>query len=134
MGAPTSRAYLGKGWRFPIRPHAGSLTYVEFDACVEQAIGLVLETARLERVMNPGFGCGLRGFVFDANSPATHRRIEAEVTRGLIAGEPRIKVEAVRAAADPAHANVVLIEIDYVLKRNNAFYNLVYPFYLNEGL
>lgn len=128
------RAHLGKGWRFPVRPEHGRLRFVEQEEDVEQAIGIVLETARRERLMNPAFGAGLRGFVFDANSPATHRRIESEVTQALVEWEPRIEVEAVRASRSPEHANVVLIEVDYVLRRNNAFYNLVYPFYLSEGV
>ena len=47
--------------------------------------------------------------------------------------EPRIDVIDVRAETAPETRNYLLIRIDYRIRSNNAFYNLVYPFYLNEG-
>jgi phage baseplate assembly protein W len=129
-----NREHLGIGWSFPVRPVNGRLRYARYEEDVEQAIGIILETARQERVMRPGFGAGLRTFVFDPNSPATHRRVEAEVRRALVEWEPRITVEAVRAYPDGQRPSVLLVEVDYVVRRNNAFYNLVYPFYLSEGI
>jgi hypothetical protein len=134
MTTAQDRKHLGVGWAFPVRPSGGRLGYARYEEDVEQAIGIILETAREERVMMPGFGAGLRGYVFDANSPATHRSLEGEVQRALAEWEPRITVEAVRATPDPNRGNVLLIEIDYVVRRTNAFFNLVYPFYLTEGV
>jgi uncharacterized protein len=129
-----NREHLGVGWSFPVRPVNGRLRYARYEEDVEQAIGIILETARQERVMRPGFGAGLRTFVFDPNSAATHRRVESEVRRALVEWEPRITVESVRAYPDDKRPTVLLVEIDYVVRRNNAFYNLVYPFYLSEGI
>ena len=41
-------------------------------------------------------------------------------------------VERVRAQSSPDTPNLILLEIDYVVKRTNAFYNRVYPFYLTQ--
>lgn len=131
--AARKRDHLGVGWRFPIRPVAGALSYVRYEDDVEQSINLILETTRKERVMVPGFGAGLRDHVFDSNSPQTHRAIEAEVRRALLDHEQRIDVESVRASASAETANVLLIEIDYVVRGTNSTYNLVFPFYLTEG-
>lgn len=128
------REHLGKGWAFPVRPVNGRLTYARHEDDVEQAIAIILETTRRERVMRPDFGTDLRNFVFDTNSPATHRAIEDEVRRALGAWEPRIDVQAVRAYPEAGRSNVVMIEVDYVVRRNNASFNLVYPFYLLEGV
>lgn len=128
------REHLGKGWAFPVRPVNGRLTYARYEDDVEQAIAIILETTRRERVMRPDFGTDLRNFVFDTNSPATHRAIEDEVRRALGAWEPRIDVQAVRAYPEAGRSNVVMIEVDYVVRRNNASFNLVYPFYLLEGV
>lgn len=128
-----SREHLGKGWAFPVRPVNGRLTYAEYEEDIDQAIGIILETARRERVMRPSFGAGLRTFVFEPSSPATHRRVEEEVQRALLDWEPRITVERVRAAAAADDPNLILIDIDYVVRRTNAFYNRVYPFYLREA-
>jgi phage baseplate assembly protein W len=128
------REHLGVGWAFPVRPIGGRLTYARHEDDVEQAIGIILETTRRERVMRPDFGTELRGFVFDCNSPATHRAIEDEVRRALATWEPRIAVQSVRAYGEAARSNVVMIEVDYVVRRNNSSVNLVYPFYLTEGV
>lgn len=128
------REHLGIGWTFPVRPVGGRLTYARYEDDVEQAIGIILETTRRERVMRPDFGTELRGFVFDCNSPATHRAIEDEVKKALGAWEPRIAVQTVRAYGEAERSNVVMIEVDYVVRRNNSSVNLVYPFYLTEGV
>ena len=127
------RDHLGIGWRFPIRPVGGALTYIKYEDDVEQSINIILETARKERVMVPGFGAGLRDHVFDSNSPQTHRAIESEVRRALLDHEQRIDVESVRASASSDTPNLLLIEIDYVVRGTNSTFNLVYPFYLTEG-
>jgi Bacteriophage baseplate protein W len=128
-----NREYLGVGWSFPVRPAGGRLTWTRYEDDVEQAIGIILETTRQERVMRPAFGAGLRTHVFDTNGPVVHRGVEHEVKRALVEQEPRILVEGVRAYADPDQDNVLRIEIDYVVKRSNSFFNMVYPFYLTEG-
>ena len=69
---------------------------------------------------------------FAGNSAVTHRRVERAVTRALIDQEPRITVERVAARAADGEPNLMEIEIDYVVRRSNAFYNRVFPFYLNE--
>jgi uncharacterized protein len=134
MSASRNREHLGVGWAFPVRPSGGRLTFARYEDDVEQAIGIILETTRRERLMRPDFGSDLRGFVFDSNSPVTHRALENEVQRALLRWEPRITVQAVQAYPDAARSNVVMVEVDYVVRRSNASFNLVYPFYLTEGV
>lgn len=128
------RDYLGVGWAFPIRPQGGALRYIAYEDDIEQAIGIILETARRERIMVPGFGGGLRDWVFASNSPQVQRSVETAVQRALLEHERRIDVESVRARTSPDDQNVMLIEIDYVVRRNNSSFNFVYPFYLSEGV
>jgi phage baseplate assembly protein W len=127
------RSHLGSGWAFPVRPAGGRLRYVGDETDIEQAIGIILETARRERVMRPSFGGTLRERVFDGNSIGLARRVEHEVAAALRDWEPRIQVERITAHPATVQPHVLLIEIDYVVRRTNAFYNLVYPFYLTEG-
>jgi phage baseplate assembly protein W len=130
--ATKSKAFLGVGWSFPLRPVAGSLRWASYDERVEQAIAIVLLTARGERVMLPQFGAGLRKWVFEPNSAPTHRALENDVRTALIDWEPRIDVKQVQARAGE-QPNLVLLEIDFVVRATNTFYNRVYPFYLLEG-
>jgi phage baseplate assembly protein W len=129
-----TRPHLGVGWAFPVRPVQGRLTYARYEDDIEQAIEIILRTDPYERVMKPAFGAGLRRFLFAANSPVTHRRVEEAVRRALIDQEPRITVERVAARADVGEPTLMEIDIDYVVRRSNAFYNRVFPFYLNEGV
>ena len=127
------RPHLGTGWSFPVRPKNGRLSYVSYEEDIEQAIGIILETARNERIMRPQFGGGLNSFLFESNSSVTHQRIRESVRNALIDWEPRIDVENVSIAASPTEPNLMFITIDYAVRRSNTFYNRVYPFYLNEA-
>jgi phage baseplate assembly protein W len=127
------RPHLGVGWAFPVKPVDGRLGYAEHETDIEQAIEIILRTSPGERVMKPTFGAALRRFLFAGNSPTTHRLVEQAVRRALVDQEPRITVERVDAQAAAGQPSLMTIEIDYVVRRSNAFYNRVYPFYLNEA-
>ena len=127
------RPHLGVGWAFPVRPTDGRLGFARYEEDVEQAIGIILRTNPGERVMLPAFGAGLRRFLFAPNSAVTHGRVEDAVRNALIYQEPRFTVERVNAYAAGDEPNLMRIEIDFVVRRSNTFFNLVYPFYLNEA-
>src|SRR5262249_44138111 len=75
MANPT-KAFLGVGWSFPVKPVGGRLRLAAYEDDVEQAIQIILLTDRGERPMLPEFGGGLRSYLFEPNSPATRRNIE----------------------------------------------------------
>jgi phage baseplate assembly protein W len=83
--------------------------------------------------MLPEFGAGMRNFVFEPNSPGTHRAIEEAVRKALIDWEPRVNLERVEVTPDREEPNRLLIHVDYVVRATNTFYNRVFPFYLLEG-
>ena len=131
--ASSSKAHLGVGFAFPFKPRSGRLQFARYEDDIEQAIELILLTSPGERAMLPEFGAGLRRYVFEPNSDATHRAIEDVVRRALVDWEPRIDLERVEVAADDDEPHVLLIHIDYVVRATNTFYNRVYPFFLLEG-
>src|SRR5262245_623832 len=124
MATGSPKSFLGVGWAFPLRPVDGRLRFASYDERVEQAIGIILLTSPGERVMLPQFGAGLRKWVFEPNSPATHRGLESDVRSALVDWEPRIDVKQVTARAGE-ESNLVLIEIDFVVRATNTFYNRV---------
>lgn len=126
--------FIGRGWAFPIKPDAnGSLQFVAGAEEIRQSIWLILTTAPGERQMHPEFGCGIHDLVFEANTAALHGLVQENVTTALQKWEPRIDVLAVRVDSPVDQRNLLLIRIDYRIRANNSIYNLVYPFYLNEG-
>lgn len=125
---------IGRGWAFPIRPGtSGRLAWVDGEDSVRQSIWLILSTAAGERQMLPEFGCGIHDLVFEANTAALRGLVSQRARDALVRWEPRIDVLDVRVETPPASKNHLLIRVDYRLRRNNAFFNLVYPFFLNEG-
>jgi phage baseplate assembly protein W len=127
---------VGRGWAFPITPsRKGLWIYLGGEAKVNQSIWLILSTAPGERQMRPSFGCGIHDLVFQANTAALRGVVEQQVREALVRWEPRIDLMDVRAETDESDpiGSRLLIYIDYRIRANNAFYNLVYPFYINEG-
>lgn len=126
--------FLGSGWKFPVNvDEEGYLQIAQYEQSIQDAIWLILATAPGERVMRPDFGCGIHDLVFAPNSAATATRIAGEVRMALLKWEPRIDVLAVEAT--PAgNGEILYIQIDYKVRTSNNRFNLVYPFYLAEGV
>ena len=96
---------LGRGISFPPRVGSdGRIAWSEGEANVEDAIRVILQTDRNERLRLPDFGAGLKRYLFEPNTVATRRQLEGRILRALAAWEPRIAVESVdveEAADDP---------------------------------
>lgn len=127
-------SFLGTGWNFPIKPQAnGHLALVSSEEKIRQSIWIILSTAAGERVMRPEFGCGVHDLVFEANTPMLHGLLKTRVREALTRWEPRIDVLSIEIEAPPERQNFLGIRIAYRVRANNAFFNLVYPFFLDEG-
>ncbi len=133
--APTStRSILGRGWAYPVAPTAGGrLRWLSNEDKVRQSIWIILSTAPGERQMLPDFGCGIHDLVFQPNTAALRGLLREKVREALVQFEPRIDVVEVKVETEPQTANRLDITIDYRMRTNNAFFNLVYPFFLTEG-
>jgi phage baseplate assembly protein W len=132
-----NRDFLGKGWKFPVRVDAnGKIAMSEYDEDIKEAIRIILETAKLDRLMRPDFGCGINEFTFSSMDTVNFLRIENTVREALMIWEPRIDVINVKCTTDPKYPyeGHLLISIDYKVRSTNTRFNLVYPFYLKEGL
>ena len=128
-----NRAFLGVGWAFPLSlDAAGAVATAVYEEDVHQSIRIILGTRRGERAMRPDFGAGLEDFVFESMSVTILETVKKRVREALIDWEPRIDVTGVEVTADPAQGRM-LIAIDYRVRATNTHYNLVYPFYLQEG-
>ena len=130
-----SKPFLGVGTAFPLAldPVTHAVVRAEYEESVRQSILIILGTARGERVMRPDFGCGIHDLVFANLSAATLGRVDREVHEALLRLEPRIDVIAVKIVPDTA-ASALMIDIEYEVRATNTAFNLVYPFYLQEGV
>jgi uncharacterized protein len=135
MNGPDAKAFLGKGWSFPVRldPSTGDVAIAVYLEDIRQAILIILRTALGERVMRPDFGAGLETLVFEPVNTTTMALTKHRVEQGLVTWEPRIDVNDVQVTTDPTMRNTLRISIGYTVRATNTFYNLVFPFYLQEG-
>ena len=126
--------FLGRGWAYPVLAMGdGGIGMVSGPDAIQEAIAIILGTSAGERVMRPEFGCGIWELVMEPNTAQLHGRVQVRVREALTRWEPRIDVLDVRVDSPPEQKNVLLIRIDYRIRANNAAYNLVYPFFLQEG-
>jgi phage baseplate assembly protein W len=134
MGPSGPADFLGRGWGFPIAIGPDDEINMAADEDdIREAIRIILETDPGERVMRPDFGAGLRRMVFEPINTSTMTLVQQRVEAALIAWEPRIDVQQVVVSAERAALGVLDIRIDYLVRTTNSFYNLVYPFYLQEA-
>ena len=126
--------FLGTGIAFPLSVNKdGLIAMNSLEDHVRQSILLILETARGERVMRPGFGCDLDELVFEPLKQATFTLAEHHVKEALIRFEPRIEVLNVQVAANPQRPDDLLIRLRYRVRSTDTTFNLVYPFYVERG-
>lgn len=131
-----ARDFLGKGWKFPVGvdPATGRMRSASSEEDIQEAVRLILLTGKGERMMQPEFGCNLRSFTFDHMDYTTQTQMEREAQEALIRWEPRITDVEVRLERDPGDDGRLLLRVSYVVRATNNPYNLVYPYYINEGL
>jgi phage baseplate assembly protein W len=126
-------SFLGRGWAYPLAlADGGDVAEAAGAEDIRQSLRIILGTATGERLMRPGFGCGLRDLVFEPADTTTQALARHRVETALIEWEPRIDLLGVTVTAEGSPPARLLISIDYRVRATNAFYNLVYPFYLLE--
>lgn len=122
--------WTGTGVRVPFLPDPdGRLGWVSGMDLIRQSVSTILDTEPGERVMRPGFGCGLRRYLMEPNNLTTRTSMEADIRTALETWEPRIRLVnvAVTPGDDPY---LVWVDIAYVRLADLRPDNLVYPFYL----
>lgn len=130
-----AKEFLGKGWKFPVLVEGltGKLAMSAYEQDIREALWIILSTAKGERVMHPDFGCGIHDFVFASLNISTMGMIESKVREALLCWEPRIEILRVEVSLEKADAGKLEVQIEYRVRTTNNQFNLVYPFYLNEG-
>ncbi len=128
-----ARDFLGIGWAFPVGVDLdGAIKMSRYEADIKEAIRIILETAKGERVMRPDFGCGIHELVFETLNTTTLNQVETSVREALFQYEPRIEIIQVAVSRDKVEEGMLLVNIDYRVRTTNSRDNFVFPFYLKE--
>lgn len=130
-----SREFLGRGIGFPFRVDrsTGKIAMAHQEEDIRQAVELILRTQRGERVMRPGFGARVMDFVFEETTQETGFALERDVFEALTRWEPRIRDIEAESSISP-EGNALLVRVRYTVRSTNNMFNVVYPFYLMEGV
>ena len=129
-----SKDFLGTGWAFPVGVDArGRIGLARRERDIEEAILMILLTAKGQRVMRPEFGCRIHELVFAPNDATTAGLAIYYVEEALAMWEPRITVLEVNAAADEERSERLVIRVEYEIKATYDRRALVFPFYRIPG-
>ncbi|UHA73463.1 GPW/gp25 family protein [Paenibacillus sp. 481] len=131
-----NKTFLGRGWKFPVQVDAatGRIVMSEFEDDIAEAIRIILRTSPGERVMRSDFGCDADRYVFGLTDRTTRHLIETSIKKAIQTWEPRVTDVEVHSESDPESPQRLLVSIRYVVRTTNNLYNLVYPYYLHEGI
>jgi phage baseplate assembly protein W len=123
--------FIGAGWAFPPTTDAtGGVALVTREREIDQAVRLILGTARGERPMRPEFGCRIHDHVFGPANAATAGQIAYDVREALERWEPRITVLEVGVSFDRVETGTMYVDVSYQIVGSNDPRNLVFPFYV----
>lgn len=134
MERDSSKGFLGVGFKFPVQvdENTGRMKTSSYEEDIQEAIRIILSTKPGERLRNPKFGCGIYEYAFGTMDYTTLSSMQREVRDALIRWEPRI--EDIDVHLDPIpDEGCVNIHISYYVRSTNNPFNMVYPFYINEG-
>lgn len=129
------QTFLGSGWSFPPAfdktKRQVALTHDRED--IERSLETLLGTRKGERVMRPEYGCNLDEMVFESFNLSLKTYLADMVETAILYHEPRIEPLQITIDDSSLHDGRLLIEIDYRVRATNSRFNMVYPFYLEEG-
>jgi phage baseplate assembly protein W len=116
--------FLGRGWAFPpeFNPVSGQTKMLSNEDDIQSSLRVLLATRVGERIMQPSFGCNLDIMLFEPLNTTLKTEIKDLIFTAIYNYEPRIRP-----------LSISLTGKDDEVKATNSRYNLVFPFYINEG-
>lgn len=128
-------AFLGKGWSFPPAFDRGdaSVAMVSAEEDIRESLWILLTTIPGERVMLPGYGCGIHEHVFDGVGETLFSYLRTHIENAVLYYEPRIVLEGIEFAPGDVREGALNITLAYSIIQTNTRNNLVIPYSLEEG-
>lgn len=127
--------FLGRGWSFPptFDRNIPGVEMLEEEKDIASSLEILLSTLQGERVMLPQYGCNLDELLFESLDTRMKTLMADKVESAILYHEPRVELESVFLDDSAELEGVVLISIDYRVKTTNSRFNLVFPYYKQEG-
>lgn len=106
---------------------------LEAEHDIKSSLEILLSTRLGERVMLPEYGCALDRLLFEPLTTSLATFVKDLITTAILYHEARIDVENIDLSESQEIEGLLLIKVDFKVRATNTRYNLVYPFYKNEG-
>ena len=128
-------SFLGSGWSFPPSFNAQTrrveMTTDETD--IEASLKILLGTTAGERMLHPTYGLNLQELLFEPMTTTMQTLFKDRVKTTLLVYEPRIEILSIDLDTRVLIEGKLLLILEYAVRSTNSRFNLVYPFYLNDG-
>jgi phage baseplate assembly protein W len=105
----------------------GTVSTVEGDECVRQALMMLLSTTPGERLMRPDYGCDLHRLVFAPNDQTTAGLAIHYVRQAVQRWEPRVEIVALDAGVNPDDPAILDIRLTYRVRASLTVATLTLP-------
>lgn len=133
----TNTSFLGTGWSFPPRfvkgTDSGEVLMTSDEDDIAASLRILFGTVCGERFLNPKYGLDMQALLFEPFGTTMKTLIKDRIKTAILIYEARINLVALDVDTSEQTEGRVNIIIDYVVRATNSRYNLVYPFYLNDG-
>lgn len=129
------KSFLGKGWSFPpeFRKETLPVGMVDEEEDIRQSLLILLSTRPGERIHRFDFGCGIYRFVHEEMTVTNQTLLKEVIFDAVLMYEPRVTLNEVTFDLEQIYDGILMICLDYTVRRTNSRSNMVYPFYLREG-
>lgn len=113
----TKDIYKDLSFNMSLHPLTRDVSSITNENAVRRSLKNIILTDKLERPMNPTFGCNVRRHLFELITPATVQIIKAEVINAIQNYEPRVYLNDVIVKGREDN-NSISIEIVYTTQTN----------------
>lgn len=131
--------FIGRGWTFPPQfvkaaggPRGGEAVMSEGIEDIHEALRIIVTTTLGERLMRPTFGCNLEDHLFEPMNRSFLSYTEALVRSAILHHEPRIDAQDIAVESNQPEGQL-RINIAYTVRGSNSRFNMVLPYYVEEG-
>ncbi|MCG8698227.1 MAG: GPW/gp25 family protein [Bacteroidales bacterium] len=128
-----NKSFLGSGWSFPpsFNIENKSVKMLQGESDIESSLEILLTTGIGERFLQPEYGCDLRDVLFSPVN-VSESYVKDLIKDAILYYEPRVELNDVKIEPENENGKVT-ITLYYTVLATNTRYNMVYPFYKEEG-
>jgi len=128
-------SFLGTGWSFPpeFNIDTGSVELTADEEDIQASLKILLGTTAGERLMHPKYGLNMQELLFEPMNTTMQTLLKDRLKTMVLVYEPRINLLSLELDTSKLFEGYLNLILSYVVRSTNSRFNLVYPFYLNDG-